>query len=208
MKVLIGCEESQAVCIEMRKKGHESFSCDVLPCSGGHPEWHIKDDVLKHLDDGWDMGIFFPPCTFLTTSANKYYLSNPKRWQNRLDAVMFVWKLWTANIPKIAIENPKGVLSSHIRKPDQIVHPYYFGDLYEKATCLWLKNLPKLCYNTEDDMFYQKTSVDPEIIYYNSKKTKSGKSKYSKFGKLGKGKGYERSKTPLGFAIAMAEQWG
>lgn len=207
MRILLGCEESQAVCIEMRKRGHEAYSCDILPCSGGHPEWHIQDDVLKHLDDGWDMMIGFPPCTYLTVTANKYFLNNPERWKKRLRAILFVHKLMNANIEKIAIENPIGVISSHIRKPEQIIQPYYFGDNYKKSTCLWLKNLQPLFYAETSDLFNEKTSVEPVFYEYNSKKSKSGKSKYSKFGKLGKGCGKERSVTPPRLAKAMAKQW-
>lgn len=124
-----------------------------------------------------------------------------------VDALKFVYKLLQSDIKHICLENPVGVISSFIRKPDQIIHPYYFGDKIPKKTCLWLKNLPLLKYNLQDNLFECKTSVEPEYIEYNSKKTKSGKSKYSVLGKLGKGKGHERSKFHHGIAEAMATQY-
>jgi len=144
MKVLVACEESQVVCIEFRKRGHEAYSCDLLPPSGGYPEWHIEGDVLDQLDKGWDMMIAFPPCPYLTVSANKHYKITPERYYLRIKAAEFFFKLCLANIPKIAVENPIGVMSGFYRKPDQIIQPWQFGHGEKKATCLWLKNLPKL----------------------------------------------------------------
>ena len=160
MKVLIACEESQAVCIEFRKLGHEAYSCDILPCSGGHPEWHIQGDVLEQLDKGWDLMIAHPPCTFLSGSSVQW-LSHPEdndlefekrrphpkypnRRQDMIDSIEFVKKLYNSPINHIAIENPVGLLSSRWRKPDQIIQPYMFGDEATKTTCLWLKNLSAL----------------------------------------------------------------
>src|SRR6478736_3667175 len=168
MRVIVGCEESQAVTIELRKLGHEAYSCDLLPCSGGHPEWHIQADIFEviesikfytsdnkpHLISEWDMGIFFPTCTYLTVSANKWYKDQPERKSGTLvgqarrdareEAIDFVLRLYNCGIDKIAIENPIGVLSSRWRKPDQVIQPWMFGHGETKATCLWLKNLPKL----------------------------------------------------------------
>jgi hypothetical protein len=149
MKILVACEESQAVTKELRKLGHQAFSCDILPCSGGHPEWHFKQDVFEVIKQGWDMMIAHPPCTFLAVSGarwlyNKDGSKNIERWQNQAEALDFVQKLMDAPINKIAIENPISVISSNIRKPDQIIQPYMFGDKAQKSTCLWLKNLPKL----------------------------------------------------------------
>lgn len=149
-----------------------------------------------------------PPCTYLTTTANRYFLNNPERWKKRYEAMLFVWDLMNAAIEKIAIENPIGVISSHIRKPDQIIHPYYFGDPTPKRTGLWLKGLVPLRYDMADTMFSKKTSIEPEYIEYNCKKAKNGKSKYGLYGKLGKGHGKERSLFFPGVAKAMAEQWG
>ena len=203
MKILIACEESQTVCKAFREKGHEAYSCDILPCSGGHPEWHLQGDVLFYMHLKWDMMIAFPPCTYLTTSANRHFVNNPNRWKQRLDAILFVYQLMNVDIPLIALENPKGVISSYIRKPDQYIHPYQFGDPEIKMTGLWLKGLPKL---VPDRI------IEPEYVLYRSKKTKSGFSKYGKItgsnpstnnpdnAKL-------RSKTYPGIARAMAEQW-
>lgn len=192
MKVLVACEESQRVCIAFRERGHEAYSCDILPCSGGHPEWHIQDDVLKHLDEGWDLMIGHPPCTYLTVTANRYFLNNPERWEKRLLAMKFVYNLMNAGIDKIAIENPVGVISTHIRKPDQYIEPYQFGHPESKKTGLWLKNLPVL---------KPTNIVEPEYITINGKR-------YSRTHAFSWGNGKLRSKTYEGIAKAMAEQWG
>jgi hypothetical protein len=150
MKVLIACEESQAITKEFRKIGINAFSCDLLPCSGGYPEWHIQGDALVEAYSGkYDLMIAHPPCTFLAVSGaawlyNKDGSRNEKRWNDQADALEFVKKLMLAPIKHIAIENPVSVISTQIRKPDQIVHPWQFGDEAEKTTCLWLKNLPHL----------------------------------------------------------------
>ena len=143
MKILVACEESQAVTKELRKLGHQAFSCDILSCSGGHPEWHIQGDVIKELDKNWDMIIAFPPCTHLASSGARWFKEKQKdgRQQNAVD---FFMRIVTANATKIAIENPIGIMSSKYRKPDQIIQPWQFGHGETKATCLWLKGLPKL----------------------------------------------------------------
>jgi hypothetical protein len=150
MKVLIACEESQAVCKAFRELGHEAYSCDILPCSGGHPGWHIQGDVLEQLDKGWDLMIAHPPCTYLSVTGNrwineeKYGEKARKRKVLREDALEFVKKLLDANIKHIALENPVSVISGRIRKCDQVINPWEFGHTTNKRTCLWLKNLPKL----------------------------------------------------------------
>lgn len=150
MKVLVACEESQAVTKEFRKLGHEAYSCDLIPCSGGHPEWHIQGDALKESRSGkYDLMIAHPPCTFLSVSGNRWLYNkdgskNQERWNNRKKALNFVQELMDAPIKYIAIENPISVISSQIRKPNQIVQPYMFGDSASKKTCLWTKNLPLL----------------------------------------------------------------
>ncbi len=160
MKVLIACEESQTTTIEFRKLGHEAFSCDLLPCSGGHPEWHFQCDVFEVIGPEWDLMIAHPPCTFLAGSGVQWlshpddkllpfedrrpHPKYPNRRNDMLDSIMFVMALYNAPIRRIAIENPVGLLSSQWRKPDQIVQPYMFGDEATKTTCLWLKNLPPL----------------------------------------------------------------
>ena len=154
-KILVGCEESQAVTIELRKLGYEAYSCDLQECSGGHPEWHLQMDVFDAIDlHNWGMGIFFPTCTYLTISANKWYKDQPprksgvlvgaERRKAREEAIEFFMNLYNCKIPKVAIENPIGVMSTRFRKPDQVLQPWMFGHGETKATCLWLKNLPKL----------------------------------------------------------------
>jgi hypothetical protein len=148
-KILVACEESQSITKELRDLGHEAFSCDILPCSGGHPEWHIQADVFTIINQGWDLMIAHPPCTYLSVSGarhlyNKDKSKNLERWENQKIALDFVQKLMDCPIPRIAIENPVSVISTKIRKPDQIIQPYMFGDEATKTTCIWLKNLPKL----------------------------------------------------------------
>ena len=140
MKVLIACEESQEVCKAFRALGHEAYSCEILPASGGHPEWHIQDTVLKHLDDGWDLMIAHPPCTHLSVSGARWFKDKRKE---QAEALAFFLMLLHAPIPKKCIENPISV-ASWIRKPDQIIQPWQFGHGEVKATCLWLEGLPKL----------------------------------------------------------------
>lgn len=166
MKVLVACEESQRVCAAFRQKGHEAYSCDIQECSGGHPEWHILGDVLPILNgntkfitqDGrphyisgkWDIIIAHPPCTYLTVTGNrwfnieKYGKKAIKRYEQRKEAIQFFFRIVNANCDKIAIENPIGIMSTVWGKPTQIIQPFMFGEPFEKKTCLWLKNLPKL----------------------------------------------------------------
>jgi hypothetical protein len=209
MKILVACEESQAVTKELRKLGHQAFSCDLLPCSGGHPEWHFKQDVFEVIKQGWDMMIAHPPCTFLAVSGarwlyNKDGSKNVERYKNQAEALDFVQKLMDAPINKIAIENPISVISSNIRKPDQIIQPYMFGDKAQKSTCLWLKNLPKL---VPTDI------VDKgEFIEFISKKGVKKKQPKWYFDALKDAKTPAerrtlRSKTFKGIAEAMATQW-
>ena len=159
MKILVACEESQAVTIELRKLGHEAYSCDLLDCSGGHPEWHIKADVLyllngnccfmtmndeQHILEGkWDMIIAHPPCTHLSSSGQWAY-SKGKDINLKYQGIKFFMEFVNADCEKIAIENPIGVMSKEYRKPNQIIQPYWFGDKAQKSTCLWLKGLPNL----------------------------------------------------------------
>ena len=207
LRVLVACEESQEVCKAFRKLGHEAYSCDVIECSGGHLEWHIQDDVLNHLDDGWDLMIAHPPCTYLSVSGlhwNKKY-----SWRQNLTdkAMSFVRELMNAPIKRIALENPIGIISTLWRKPDQIIQPYEFGDNASKKTCLWLINLPKLIStkyvspkiiegkkrwsNQMDDGQNIVRNSDGKIVGWNTKEIKQ-----------------LRSKTYTGIAQAMAEQWG
>lgn len=142
MKILVACEYSGRVREAFRKLGHDAWSCDIIPSDDNSP-FHIQDDVLKHLDDGWDLMVAHPPCTDLAVSGARYFPAKiaDGRQQRALD---FVQTLLNADIPMIALENPVSVISTKIRKPDQIVQPWMFGHGETKATCLWLKNLPKL----------------------------------------------------------------
>ena len=143
MKILVACEESQAVTIELRRLGHEAYSCDIEPCSGGHPEWHLQQDVIPLLDEPWDMIIAFPPCTDLCVSGARWFAE--KRANGRQEAsVAFFMRFADCTCPRVAIENPVGIMSSRYRKPDQIIQPWQFGHGESKATCLWLKGLPEL----------------------------------------------------------------
>lgn len=212
MRVLIACEESQTVCKAFRERGHEAFSCDIQDCSGGHPEWHIKADVMEVIKLGWDMMIAFPPCTYLTCAGNKWNKPEfkerfPNRENDRKCAIDFFLRLAFSDITKIAIENPIGVMSTEYKKPTQIIHPYYFGDPERKSTCLWLKNLPRLQYYEHNDLFCTKTTVKPEIIYHASGKTDS-KVHFETLKLPKEERAKLRSKTFPGIAKAMAEQWG
>ena len=155
LDILLGCEESQEGAKAWRALGHNAFSCDVLPCSGGRPEWHLQMDVFQAIKlKKWHCGIFFPDCTFLTGAAEWAYKDQPPlksgklvgapRRQARADAYEFFMALWNCEIESIGIENPVGIMSTYFRKPDQIVQPWYFGDDASKKTCIWVKNLPLL----------------------------------------------------------------
>jgi hypothetical protein len=199
MRVLVACEESQTVCKAFRKLGHEAFSCDILPCSGGHPEWHIQDDVLKHLDDGWDLMIAHPPCTHLAVSGARWFTEGRKPKKLQEDSLEFVRELLNAPIQKICIENPVSVISSKIRKPDQIIQPYQFGHEVSKTTCLWLKNLTKL----------QHTDVVGKGPIHVTRSGKKMSMWWLETFKLpAKERSKVRSKTFQGIADAMALQWG
>ena len=143
MKILIACEESQVVTKEFRKLGHEAYSCDLLPTSGGHPEWHIQDDVRNIMDNPWDMIIAFPPCTHLASSGARWFEEKRKDGRQLRAIQFFMIFAWRTDIP-IAIENPIGIMSTLYRKPDQIIQPWMFSHGETKATCLWLNKLPKL----------------------------------------------------------------
>lgn len=197
MTIIVGCEESQAVCIEFRKLGHEAYSCDIQECSGGHPEWHIQGDVFEAINSRhWDMGIFFPPCTYLTISANKWYKDQPKRKSGalvgeerrkaRVDAIDFFMRIYNCNIPKVSIENPIGIMSSVFRKPDQVIQPWMFGHGETKATCIWMRGLTKLTpINIVSGREQRMHKLPPTID-----------------------RAKMRSKTYPGIAKAMAEEWG
>lgn len=205
-KILIACEESQAVTKEFRKLGYEAYSCDILPCSGGHPEWHLQQDVTELLKQDWDMIIAFPPCTYLTVTGNRWFNIERygdkaiKRHEDRKKAIEFFMLFANAKCDKIAIENPIGVMSSEWRKPDQIIHPYYFGDPERKATCLWLKGLPKLEHDKNDH-------VQPNIIKYKNGKGTDSKWHMDTMKLPPKERSIARSKTFPGIAKNLAVQW-
>ena len=189
MRILVACEESQEVCKAFRSRGHEAYSCDIQECSGGHPEWHIKDDVrnvLRHdfSRPDWDMVIAFPPCTDLAISGARWF--KEKRLDGRQEkSIMFFEFFSLLRTSKVVIENPIGIMSTVYRKPDQIIQPWQFGHGETKATCLWLKGVDPLKPTNVVD------GREPRIHYMGPK----DRSKL-------------RSKTFAGIARAMAEQWG
>lgn len=207
MKILVACEESQAVTIELRKLGHEAYSCDIEPCSGGHPECHLQQDVTPLLKQNWDMIIAFPPCTHLCSAGQHWFSRGVKDIKLRDEAIKFFMSFANAECNKIAIENPIGIMSTRYRKPNQIIQPWQFGHPHSKSTCLWLKGLPRL----------QPTDIliKPEMGWENQSFTKDGK--YGGFvnhDENGKILAWNnpvtakiRSKTYAGIAKAMAEQW-
>lgn len=197
MRILVGCEESQAVTIELRKLGFEAYSCDLQESSGGHPEWHLQMDVFEAIKlKKWYAGIFFPTCTYLTISANKWYKEQPerksgtlvgqKRKDARIEAIDFFMRIYNCEIPNIAIENPIGVMSTVFRKPNQVLQPWMFGHGETKATYLWLKGLPNLKPTNIVEGREQRLHLLPKT----------------------KDRAKLRSKTYPGIAKAMAEQWG
>ncbi len=150
LNVLVACEESQAITKEFRSLGHNAYSCDILPCSGGNPEWHIQGDAIEEAYSGkYDLMIAHPPCTYLAVSGARWMYNkdgsvNEDRLNKQNEALSFVKQLLDAPIKHIAIENPVSVISTQIRKPNDIIQPWQFGDKATKTTCLWTKNLPKL----------------------------------------------------------------
>lgn len=225
MKILIGCEESQAICLAFRNLGFEAYSCDLKSCSGGHPEWHFKMDVftvirggLLSTEDGqlifidrFDAAIFNPDFTYLTVTANKWLKDQPKRASGalvgearrnaRLEAIDFAERLWSSKINFIAIENPVGCLSTEsiLGKPQQIVQPFEYGHPEPKKTCLWLKGLPNLKPTKIVEPEYFTTASGKRMPYWYAYADKSqGQAKRAEI----------RSKTFSGIAEAMADQWG
>lgn len=217
MKILVACEESQAVTKELRRLGHEAYSCDVQECSGGHPEWHIMDDVLSLINghnvnhapfpllktsDGryhdlprrWDMIIAFPPCTFISNAGNRWLHEggqlNRERYEKGLAAKEFFMKILTADCPKIAVENPMHAGIFDMPPYSQEIQPFMFGHPYTKKTRLWLKNLPILM--ATDIVPWERTWCP------SSRSDNTGAAKHN---------GKARSKTFPGVAKAMAEQW-
>lgn len=202
MRILVACEESQAVTKELRRLGHEAYSCDVQECSGGHPEWHLQQDVIPLLSEKWDMIIAFPPCTDLAVSGARYFAK--KRADGRQQrSIEFFMQFANADCPKIAIENPIGIMSSHYRKPDQIIQPYQFGDHARKSTCLWLKGLPKL--EPTDIVDPGEIMMGGYSVGANANYARDENGKILPWNDPRTAK--MRSKTFPGIAKAMAEQW-
>lgn len=195
MKILVACEFSGTVREELIKRGHDVMSCDLEPSETPGP--HYQGDVFDIINDGWDMMIAHPPCTYLAVSGNRWMKDNPVRQKQRDEAIKFFIAIANANIPKICIENPVGVMSTHYRKPDQYIQPFEYGHPETKKTGLWLKGLPKL----------EPTKiVVPEWII-----GKDGK-RYSRIHYMSQwsnptDRAKERSRTYSGIAQAMAEQW-
>ena len=215
MKVLVACEESQEVCKAFRRLGHEAYSADLQDCSGDHPEWHIKGDVLPllngncqfitvggvwtYIEGRWDLIIAHPPCTDLTVSGARWFPEKQKDFRQQKSCVFFM-QMMLADAVRVAVENPIGIMSSCYRPPDQIIQPYQFGHPARKATCLWLRNLPKL---------RPTNIVKPETIEYTCKNGKTVR--FSADYGVGYNRSAEakrRSKTYIGIGEAMAEQWG
>ena len=234
MKILVACEESQSVTKELRKLSHEAYSCDIVPQSGGHDEWHIQSDVIalldgncqfktvdgvKHMIDGkWDMIIAFPPCTHLAVSGARHFTQKREDGRQK-DGIEFFMKFLNADCDKIVVENPIGIISGEYIpkhfpniakkyglpiKPNQIIHPWMFGDNFSKSTCLWIKGLPNLIPTIVEQ---------PELEYFEWTDKKTGKKKrqpkwFADAWKLHpKERAKVRSKTFPGIAKAMAEQW-
>ena len=218
MKVLVACEESQRVCTAFREIGHEAYSCDVQECSGGHTEWHIQGDVLPYIDgncivstmdgsahriDGtWDLLIAHPPCTYLSNAGARHlwkgHVLNQERYAKGLDAKNFFLKFLNANCPKICVENPVPSRVYELPKYTQIIQPYEYGHPYSKRTCLWLKNLPPL----------QPTDTMEPVGTWCPSGSYSHKHSIQHKGLFTKDRAKNRSKTFLGIAQAMAQQWG
>lgn len=211
MNVLIACEESQEVCKAFRERGHDAFSCDIQMCSGDHPEWHVQGDVLQYINGNcqfftvgggyfiingpWDLVIAHPPCTDLAVSGAAWFREKQMDYRQQKACVFFM-RMALCTAEKVAVENPVGIMSTCYRKPDQIIQPYQFGDPFEKKTCLWLKNLPKLEYTnivTPPPRQQLKSGRTMPVWYSNAKHSERQKI---------------RSKTFPGIAKAMAEQWG
>lgn len=220
MNVLVACEESQRVCTEFRRKGHNAFSCDIIECSGGHPEWHVKQDVIPllngncefttqngqahRIDGKWDLIIAHPPCTRLCNSGQRWCSWGSEEYRNkkiaeREKAKIFFMKFVNADCDHIAIENPSGIMSTYYRKPDCTYNPYDFeGETECKKTCLWLKGLKPLQGTRKKPLLKEERTHGIWKAQFGNKKLAWNDPLTAKL----------RSVTPLGVAKAMADQWG
>lgn len=203
VKVLVACEESQEVCKAFRALGHEAYSCDIIPCSGGHPEWHIQCDALELLKMRWDLIIAHPPCTYLTNAGARWLFAgkrlNQERYEQGLKAKKFFMAFYNADCERIAVENPIPSAAFEMPPYTQTIQPYEYGHPYSKKTCLWLKGLPPLV-PTE-------IMNDYKPFVSSGSYTKTHDPKYKGASRKG-GSAKARSKTFPGIARAMAEQWG
>lgn len=204
MRILIACEESQTVCKALRERGHESYSCDLQECSGGHPEWHIQADALELLKMQWDMIIAHPPCTYLTSAGaiRLFYpdhtVKDPERFEKGKKAAEFFMAIWETDCPRIAIENPTPMKCFQLPKYSQIIEPYMFGDPWRKRTCFWLKGLPLL---------RPTNIVEPRWLWVGSTSMRRDPTVKHRYELPGNRDPKRRSKTFPGIAYAMAEQW-
>ena len=214
MRILIGCEESQAVTIAMRNAGHEAYSNDLKPCSGGYPEWHLQMDVIDAIKlKDWDMIGLHPVCTKMTLSGNRHYAIGKPKHHERIEAVEWtiaLWQLACKSAKCVYMENPLGAMNGDKRlsKP-QIIQPYFFGDKFQKTTCLWLQGLKPLLHTKEDNLFEQKTHVEKgeDFIYPNGKKQARWMYEAAFLPHKNGMRSEVRSKTFPGIAKAMADQW-
>lgn len=207
MKVLVACEESQAVCKAFRACGHEAYSCDIQPCSGGHPEWHIQGDALEVLNgQSWDLVIAHPPCTYLTAASavrlfnHDHTIKDNERLKAGWSAKEFFMKFYNAPVPRVCVENPAPLRLFNLPSYSQIIEPYMFGDPWKKRTCLWLRGLPNL---VSTDL------VEPLGLWVGSTSGRFGTGRVKSSYTLASHRSQKmRSKTFPGIASAMAEQWG
>lgn len=201
MRVLAACEESQAVTIAFRELGHEAYSCDLLPCSGGHPEWHIQGDALELLNEPWDLVVAFPPCTYMTKAgAVRMFVDGhivPERYDLSMKAKQFFFSFLNAPCPKVAVENPTPMKIVGLPPCSQVIQPWQFGHPYLKRTCLWLKGLPPLM---ATDIVWENV-----VPYVNGGNGGHGRPR-ARVGVARSAR--QRSKTFPGIARAMAQQWG
>ena len=206
VRVLVACEESQRVCIAFRERGHEAYSCDLQPCSGGHPEWHIQADALELIKMRWDLIIAHPPCTYLTHAGamrlfNKdHTIKDENRYAKGVAGAAFFMALYSADCPRICIENPIPMKIFGLPPYYQIIEPYMFGDPWKKATCLWLKGLPPL--------IMTEAPVEPKGLWCGSTSLRRDPGQKDRYELTSIRDSKTRAKTFPGIAKARAEQWG
>lgn len=210
MRCLVACEESQTVTLALRKAGVEAYSCDLLPCSGGHPEWHIQADALEVAKMQWDMVLAFPPCTHLAVSGARWFQEKQRDGRQQMAIGFFLAFTTLDHVPRVAIENPVGIMSHEYRKPDQIIQPWMFGEPYTKKTCLWLKGLPPLAPTN----VLERPAGGWENQHFTDGRYSGYGSSWGMRDESGHWRRYgdfevkrERSKTFQGVADAMAAQW-